>query len=73
MPFSAGNFGAFLRRVTCPVLYISGGEKGFHVPDEEERLACIARLTRVTIDGGHALHWSKPRELAAALVEFWRT
>ena len=72
-PFSARNFEAFLRRVTCPVLYVSGGAKGLHVPDEEERLACIATLTRITIDGGHALHWSKPRELGAALGKFWRT
>jgi pimeloyl-ACP methyl ester carboxylesterase len=73
MPFSAKTFEAFLRRVTCPVLYVSGGERGFHVPDEADRLACLARLTRITIEGGHALHWSTPRELAAALVEFWRT
>lgn len=72
VPFSAKNLEAFLRRATCPVLHVSGGDKGLHVADEEERLACIARLTRITIDGGHALHWSRPRELAAALLEFWR-
>ena len=71
-PFQAKAFEAFLRRMTCPVLYVSGGEKGMHVPDEQERLACIAKLTRVTVGGGHGLHWSKPRELAAALVAFWQ-
>jgi pimeloyl-ACP methyl ester carboxylesterase len=72
-PFFVKSFQAFLRCVTCPVLYVSGGQTGLHVPDEEERLACIAKLTRITLHGGgHALHWSKPRELVAALVEFWR-
>ncbi len=71
-PFNARVFGAFLQRVVCPVLYVSGGAKGLHVPDEEERLACIAKLTRVTVGGGHGLHWSKPRELAAALIAFWQ-
>ena len=41
------------------------------MPDEDERLACFPRLTRVTIDGGHSLHWTKPAELAEALVGFW--
>jgi pimeloyl-ACP methyl ester carboxylesterase len=72
IPFFGEAYRAFARRVTCPVLYVSGGPRGFHVPDEDERLACFPKLSRVTIDGGHALHWSKPRELAAALVAFWR-
>ncbi|HEY4015289.1 MAG TPA: alpha/beta hydrolase [Polyangiaceae bacterium] len=71
--FFARSFEAFLRRVTCPVLHVSGGERGLHVPDEEQRLACVANLTRITIEGGHGLHWSKPRELAEALVAFWRS
>jgi pimeloyl-ACP methyl ester carboxylesterase len=72
-PFFARTFRAFLHQLTCPVLHVSGGARGLHVPDEEERLACIAKLTRLTIEGGHALHWSKPGELATALVAFWRT
>jgi len=72
VPFSAAGYTEFARRVTCPVLYVSGGERGFHVPDEEERLAEFARLSRVTLDGGHSLHWTMPEELAGALVRFWR-
>jgi pimeloyl-ACP methyl ester carboxylesterase len=71
VPFFAESYKAFARRVTGPVLHVSGGTKGHHVPDEEERLACFARLTRVTIEGGHMLHWTRPRELAAALASFW--
>ncbi len=72
LPFFAESYKAFARAVTCPVLYVSGGARGFHVPDEEERLQSFAKLARVTIEGGHALHWSRPTELAEALVTFWR-
>jgi pimeloyl-ACP methyl ester carboxylesterase len=72
MPFSADEYKAFARAVTAPTLYVSGGPQGFHVPDGEERLACFPRLSRVTIDGGHALHWTRPAELTDALVAFWR-
>ena len=72
LPFYAQTYKAFAREVTCPVLHVSGGIKGHHVEDEEERLASFAKLSRVTIEGGHALHWSKPRELAEALLAFWR-
>jgi pimeloyl-ACP methyl ester carboxylesterase len=72
LPFFAESYKAFARRVTVPTLYVSGGPLGFHVPDEEQRLACFPKLSRVTIDGGHALHWTKPAELTEALVTFWR-
>jgi pimeloyl-ACP methyl ester carboxylesterase len=72
IPFFAQSYRAFASQVTCPTLYVSGGPQGFHVPDEEERLSCFAALTRETIDGGHALHWTRPRELGDALVRFWR-
>jgi pimeloyl-ACP methyl ester carboxylesterase len=71
LPFYGQTYKAFARQVTCPVLHVSGGTKGHHVEDEEERLACFPALSRVTIEGGHALHWTKPRELAAALLAFW--
>jgi pimeloyl-ACP methyl ester carboxylesterase len=73
LPFYAETYKAFAAQVTCPVLHVSGGSRGFHVPDEEERLASFARLTRATLEGGHALHWTKPHELSAALVDFWRS
>jgi pimeloyl-ACP methyl ester carboxylesterase len=72
LPFYAASYKAFARAVTCPVLHVSGGVRGHHIPEEEERLASFPKVERVTIEGGHALHWSKPRELVAALVAFWR-
>ena len=72
LPFFALSYKAFARLVTCPVLHVSGGVRGHHVLDEEERLGCFAKLSRVTIEGGHALHWSKPAELAEALIAFLR-
>jgi pimeloyl-ACP methyl ester carboxylesterase len=72
IPFFGESYRAFARRVTCPALYVSGGAQGYHVSDEDERLASFPNMTRVTIEGGHALHWSRPRELSAALVSFWR-
>lgn len=72
-PFFAKLFVEFAKRVTCPVLFVSGGEKGFHVPDEEERLAAFAHVERVTLEGaGHMMHWTEPAELAAALRAFFR-
>jgi pimeloyl-ACP methyl ester carboxylesterase len=72
IPFLAESYMAFARLITCPVLYVSGGARGFHVPDEEERLACFPRLERVTLEGGHALHWTMPAALSEKLVAFWR-
>jgi len=72
LPFYAETYEAFARAATCPTLYVSGGTNGFHVEDEEERLGCFPKLARVTIEGGHALHWSRPRELVEVLVGFWR-
>jgi pimeloyl-ACP methyl ester carboxylesterase len=72
IPFDAEQYKQFARNVTAPTLYVSGGPGGFHVPGAEERLACFAKLSRVTIDGGHALHWTKPAELTDALITFWR-
>jgi pimeloyl-ACP methyl ester carboxylesterase len=71
-PFYARAFEAFARAVTSPVLHVSGGATGHHVPDEEARLACFASLTRVTLPGGHMLHWSKPGPLAEAILSFAR-
>jgi pimeloyl-ACP methyl ester carboxylesterase len=72
LPFFAASYKAFAAAVTCPTLFVDGGPTGLHVSDEEERLAAFPNLTKRTLAGGHALHWSMPRELAEALVEFWR-
>ncbi len=71
VPFFAQAFLAFVRRITCPVLFVSGGPTGWHVPDEEERLSAFANLTRVNIDGGgHMMHWTKPAEVVEVLSAF---
>jgi pimeloyl-ACP methyl ester carboxylesterase len=73
MPFYANAYIAFAKRFTSPVLALSGGTNGFHVPDEDERLAAFAKLTRITIDGaGHMMHWTRPADVAESLIAFWR-
>lgn len=72
VPFFAKLFIEFAKLVTCPVLFVSGGEQGFHPPDEEERLAAFAHLERATIaDAGHMVHWTRPAEIAARLARFF--
>ena len=71
LPFYVATYMAFARAITCPALYVSGGAKGYHVEDEDARLACIQDLKRVTIEGGHALHWSRAKELAGVMGEFF--
>lgn len=71
VPFFAEAYKAFARRVTSPVLFVSGGALGWHPPDEDERLAAFASLERVEIaDAGHMMHWSRPAQLAEAIVAF---
>ncbi len=72
IPFYAASYEAFARRVTSPVLFVGGGDHGFHPPDEAERLACFATLRRAELpDAGHMMHWTEPDRLAGILVEFW--
>jgi pimeloyl-ACP methyl ester carboxylesterase len=71
-PFYAKTFMAFATRVTCPTLFVSGGENGFHPADEEERMRAFGDGHRVELpDAGHMMHWTRPSELGAALVSFW--
>jgi pimeloyl-ACP methyl ester carboxylesterase len=71
MPFFAESWKAFARRVTCPVLSVSGGPLGWHPPDEEARLAAFPNLERAEIrDAGHMMHWTRPDELVAVLLRF---
>lgn len=71
VPFFARVFEAFARKVTCPVLFVSGGPTGFHPPDEAERLAAFASVEQVEIaDAGHMVHWTRPEVLAEHLVRF---
>ena len=72
MPFSARGYIAFARRVTCPVLYVGGGETGFSAPDAEERLAAFASLERCVIeDAGHMMHWTRAEDVARCLLAHW--
>ena len=72
MPFFASIYAAYAARVACPVLYVSGGNLGWRVPDEAERLAAFAtKPIHVDLpDAGHMMHWTAPEALARALVEF---
>jgi pimeloyl-ACP methyl ester carboxylesterase len=71
MPFFAESWMAFARRVTCPVLFVSGGPLGWHPPDEDERLGSFSHLERAEIaDAGHMMHWTEPAALARLLVRF---
>lgn len=70
--FNADVFGSFLKQIGCPTLFLHGGPNGWHPPDEEERLAHIAKLERAEIaEAGHMMHWTKPAETAAALLAFF--
>lgn len=72
MPFVAKSFAAFAARVACPVLYVTGGNLGWRVPDEDARVATFANASRVDLpDAGHMMHWTAPTELARTLVEFF--
>ena len=71
VPVTRRQFLEFAKKVTCPVLFVSGGPRGFHPPDEDERLAAFPSVERFTIeDAGHMVHWTKPDELATRLVTF---
>jgi pimeloyl-ACP methyl ester carboxylesterase len=72
VPFYAQSWMAFARRVTCPVLFVSGGPLGWHPADEEARLRSFRMLERAEIDdAGHMMHWSHPDDLSALLVRFF--
>jgi pimeloyl-ACP methyl ester carboxylesterase len=71
VPFYAAAFAQFMKRIACPVLFVSGGPTGWHPPDEDDRLACAAKLERAEIaDAGHMMHWTRPKELAEILLRF---
>jgi len=70
MPFFGKLFVEFAKKVTAPTLFVSGGPKGYHPPDEAERLAAFATLTTVELpEAGHMVHWTEPRKLVELLLE----
>lgn len=69
MPFRREIFDAFLQRVAVPTLVVMG-ERGFRLPDEQERFAQLRDGRFVEIpDVGHMVHWLKPAALAAHVAE----
>jgi pimeloyl-ACP methyl ester carboxylesterase len=74
-PYYVAQARAFWRRVTCPVLYVEGGDSMLRLEpaDTEERLRTL-RARRVTMAGvDHHPHLERPAELAAVLIEFLRS
>ena len=72
VPFFAPGWSAFARRVTCPVLFVSGGPLGWHPADEEARVSSFATLERAEIPGaGHMMHWTEPAKLTRLLLQFF--
>jgi pimeloyl-ACP methyl ester carboxylesterase len=70
--FFAESWMAFARRVTCPVLFVSGGPLGWHPHDEEARIGSFSTLERAEIDdAGHMMHWTHPAELSDLLLRFF--
>lgn len=70
--FDLPAFEPFLAAIGCPVLFISGGEEGWHPPGEPERLQKLGSPpARVTLEGaGHMMHWTRPAETARAIADF---
>jgi len=71
-PYYTAQARAFWRRVTCPVLYIDGGDSplALPAPELEERLR-ILRARRVTIArAGHHPHLEQPDSFAGEVVKF---
>ena len=68
-PFRVASFLGFAANVSAPVLYVSGGANGFRVSGEAERLSAYRELSQLDFAGaGHMVHWTRPAELAAAIV-----
>jgi pimeloyl-ACP methyl ester carboxylesterase len=69
--FFAASLKAFARRVTCPVLFVSGGNLGWHPSDEDDRIAAFASLERAELgDAGHMMHWTRADDFAKLLIGF---
>jgi pimeloyl-ACP methyl ester carboxylesterase len=70
-PFKASVFREILGAISTPTLVI-GGERGFRLEDEQDRIAAIKDHRFVEIpDVGHMIHWFEPELLAAELRRFF--
>jgi pimeloyl-ACP methyl ester carboxylesterase len=71
-PFNIDAFKAFLTRIDCPTLVVSGGPGGWHPADEALRIAHLRTMTTFELPtAGHMMHWTSPEPLAARLVAFF--
>ncbi len=71
-PFHAELFRAHLAAITAPTLCIEG-ERGYRVPDQEERQAALRDARRIVIPAvGHMMHWLAPGPVAEAIDGFLR-
>ncbi len=71
-PFQVDAFKAFLRRIDCPTLVVSGGPAGWHPPDEADRLSCLPHASRFELPtAGHMMHWTEPTLLGDRLSTFF--
>jgi pimeloyl-ACP methyl ester carboxylesterase len=69
--FSAEVLKGYLASYPGPVLFVGGGETGFHPADEAERLATFPNARRVDLaSAGHMIHWTAPEALADAILGF---
>jgi len=60
-----------LCEISAPTLIVWGNQDGiFTRPDQEALLSSIAGSTLKEFDAGHALHWERPKEVAAVLEDF---
>lgn len=70
--FVADQLKAFLRKITCPTLFVGGGPLGYHPPDEADRLTAIRDLAIADLpNAGHMMHWTEPYLLGEMLVRFF--
>ena len=67
----AADWPEVLGRIPCPVLAIGGGVQSF-VPQEwvDDLVAAVPVATGLTIDAGHEVHRTRPREFLAAVRTF---
>lgn len=69
--FTEAHVHAFFRRIACPVQLVRA-RGGWPMDDDffRARLACLADVAIVEVDGGHHVHLDEPERVAPAVVDF---
>ncbi len=68
VPFRKELFCQFLRAIEAPTLVVVG-ERGMRLPDEDDRIACIAVAEREELAGvGHMVHWFADERLSELIA-----